>query len=146
MFGIARMLLCVLNASRIKQSDVMTPSAEELADGQKACERLEAFQRSCHPLFLIVISGVGIWNAFARGGWKAALGMAVLWAMIMAVGIYQFLRLKKQAREAAIFLKSLKARYGEQVYSDIQKCPHSLSYHIFQRRFPPFNRQSVKLP
>jgi hypothetical protein len=128
----------------------MTPSAKELADGQKACERLEAFQRTRSPgdllTFLFLFGGMGTWSAFERGGWKAALGTGAVWLVIMTVGSYQFKKQKKQAEEDFTFLANLKSRYGDNVYLEIQKCPHSFFYRIFQKRFPPFNRQSVKLP
>jgi hypothetical protein len=129
---------------------IMTPSAKELADGQKACERLEAFQRTRGPgdllIFLCLVAGTGIWGAFERDGWKAALVTGAVWLVITAAGIYQFKKQKKRAEKDHTFLANLKAKYGDSVYSEIQKCPHSLFYCIFQKRFPPFSRQSVKLP
>jgi hypothetical protein len=52
----------------------MAPSTSELAEGQKACERIEAFQRYGRgpwefSFFFIFIAVCGAWNAFERGGW-----------------------------------------------------------------------------
>jgi hypothetical protein len=128
----------------------MTPSAKELTAGQKACERIEAFQRMRSPgdllTFLCLLGGMGIWSAFERDGWKAELGTGAVWLVITAVGTYQLKKQKERAEEDFAFLTNLKARYGDNVYSKIQECPHSLFYCIFQKRFPPFNRHSVKLP
>ena len=129
---------------------IMTPSANELAAGQKAYERMEAFQRYRSPgdllSFLVIIIGFSVWNAFERGGWQQAFWTGMVWAAISAVSIYQFRAKKRQAGEDSVFLATLKARYGATVYADIQKLPHSLAYYVFQKRFPPFNRKAVKLP
>ena len=129
---------------------IMTPSANELAAGQKAYERVEAFQRYRSPgdllSFLVIIIGFSVWNAFERGGWQPACWTGLAWTVISAVSIYQFQAKKRQAGEDSVFLANLKATYGETVYADIQRRPHSLAYTLFQRRFPPFNRKAVKLP
>jgi len=128
----------------------MTPSANELAAGQKAYERLEAFQRYRSPgdllSFLVIIIGFSVWNAFERGGWQPAFWTGLVWAAISAVSIYQYQTKKRQVGEDSVFLANLKTRYGATVYADIQKRPHSFAYYIFQKRFPPFNRKTVKLP
>jgi hypothetical protein len=128
----------------------MTPSTKEITAGQKACERIAKFQRYSSPFDLIftllLLGGVSLWNAFERGGWNAAGITLMLWFTITAVSVYQYQRLKKQAQEASTLLKTLKTEYGEDVYSEIQKGPHSLYYYLVLKRYPPFNRQSVKLP
>jgi hypothetical protein len=128
----------------------MTPSPKELADGKKAYELMGKVQRSSSTFdmmcFCLLVGGVSARNAFEKGGWKVALGAGVFWLVITAVSIYQIQRLKKQAQEASTLLKTLKAKYGEDVYSEIRKRPHSLYYYAFLKRYPPFNRQSIKLP
>jgi hypothetical protein len=128
----------------------MTPSAKEIADGQRACERIEVFQRQrglTDWLILVLwVVGGGIGEAFNRGGWKLALISGTFWAVVMAISIYQFQRQKKRAAADSVFLADLKARYGASVYAEIEKCPHSLGYNLLHRRFPPFNRRKVNLP
>jgi hypothetical protein len=89
----------------------MSPSAKELADGQKACERIEAFQRTRGPgdllIFLCLVTGTGIWGAFERDGWKAALVTGAVWLVIPATGIYQFKKTKEASRERAHFSRKL---------------------------------------
>ena len=130
----------------------MSPSTTELAAGRKAYERFYNFQRYENRTprdllsFLFLIAGLGVWSACERGGWKTALGTAALWAIITAVSICQYQRLKKQANEASVQLKTLKDKHGEGVYSEIEKGPHSLYYYVFLKRYLPFTRQSIKLP
>ena len=121
----------------------MSPSPEELTTGQAAYERIEAFQRRRTPMvFLFLIMGAAVWYAFERGGWKPALGIGLVWIVLTAVSVYRSLKEKKQIETDSTYLEDLKERYGDGVFSEIQKQPHSLSYNIFQKRFPPFNRQA----
>jgi hypothetical protein len=127
----------------------MTPSVNELSDGQRACERLEAFQRQ-KPIqslvFALACFGFGIWHGFERGGWKVGVGGGIFWSIVTTISIYQLHNQKRQATKDIAFLADLKSKYGDSVYSEIQKCPHSLFYRLFQKRFPPFNRRAVRLP
>ena len=128
----------------------MTLSATEREEGQKAYQRIKAFARNkWSPVafgFILFVVGNGIWEQYKRGGLTPAITGGLVWIALLGLGIWQYQREKRKNREDLIFLQTLKAKYGEDVYAEIQKEPHSLYYYLAQKRYFPDNRQVVKLP
>jgi len=129
----------------------MTLSTEELTSGQKAYQRMKAFERNKRPaidwVFIMIFMGFGAWQGIKTGPSGAPLvSLGLFWFGLIAAGVWQYQMQKKQNQKDLIFLEALKDKYGRAVYSDIQKEPRSLFYYVVQKRYPPFNRQSISLP
>jgi hypothetical protein len=128
----------------------VTLSPPEKEAGQKAYQRIKVFVRNrWSPVlcgFGLFFVGNMIWGEFRAHGLERAAIVAAFWFAVVTLGAWQYQRQKGQNRRDVIFLETLKARYGEGVYSEIQEEPRSLYYYLAQKRYPPDNRQVVKLP
>lgn len=126
-----------------------TPLPEEIEAGQKAYQRILAFQRysaNWTPLnfvFCVFFVGLGTYSSIQHGNyWPAAV-----FAGLVLISIIQYQNQKRQRELDLAYLALLKRVYGESVYEEIRKAPRSAYYYIFQKRYWPDRRAvSVALP
>jgi hypothetical protein len=112
---------------------------------------MKVFERNKRPaidwVFIMIFMGVGIWQGIKSGPSGApVVFLGVFWFGLIVAGIWQYQMQKKQNQKDLIFLEVLKDKYGRDVYTAIQEEPRSLFYYVVQKRYPPFNRQSISLP
>ncbi len=120
---------------------VSGPFPEEIEAGQKAYQRILAFERARKP----IIPGGVAWLLPILAWYTSNWWGVAFWVTVILAIIWERERETRTIKQDGEFLARLEWLYGPAIYKEIKKEPRSLYYYLFQKRYWPEGRRPVAI-